>query len=532
MTGSGRRSAGRVGAAVSALLLAVALGAVACSSPPAVSDAGMPSSSDVASAMPSRLGSPTPPTASGLTWPSVVSSSASTGPARTVNPALPSGWRPVTPPPTPTTTGATARHSAVPSTAVTAATPVPSSTAISSTGPSSMPAFPAGTLIVTEADLATAAAAVAKMSTADKAGSVVMASSADAVGTDLVARLHLGGVILMGSRGIVDGTRGGTPAQVANVTAELQKQAADDPSGGPLLIATDQEYGDVTRLVNGFTTMPGASRLASIPDTAIATALTQQVAAAAAAEMLAVGISVDFAPVSDILPVDGASAIGDRSYGSDPQRVAKLVAAAVRGYQGAGVAATLKHFPGLGRVATDTHAALPTLSASCQSWNSHEAVPIRAGVDAGAALVMTGHVRLPAVGDDDAPASLNADVVTDLLRGKGRDGCAGLGFTGVTVSDSLQMAPVANNFSSGEAAVQALNAGEDLLLMPVRPAAAVSGIADAVKSGALPASRLDDAATRVLALRLATARIPRPSMDVIDSAAHRSVAAQAIAAAG
>ncbi len=253
----------------------------------------------------------------------------------------------------------------------------------------------------------------------------------------------------------------------------------------PPLIGTDQEYGDVVRLVNGFTDFPGESVLGSIPDLGTAGALTGRIAGAAAQELLAVGISVDFAPVSDVLPVDGESGIGDRSYGSDPQRDAALVSAAVSGYQDAGVAATLKHFPGLGRVPQDTHETLPTLDVSCSSWNSHEAVPLRAGIKAGVAMVMTGHVQLPAVGVEGIPASLSPTVVTDLLRGSGRDGCAGLGFGGVTVSDSLQMVPVANSYSSAQAAVLALQAGEDLLLMPVRPVDAAAGIVAAVKDGSL-----------------------------------------------
>ena len=373
---------------------------------------------------------------------------------------------------------------------------------------------------VTVADQLAAARAVAAMTPAERAGSVIMASSADAVGTDLVRRLHLGGVILMGREGTVDGTTGGTPTEVAAVTAALAAQAAP---GAPLLIGTDQEYGDVVRLVNGFTAFPGASVLAGRDDPALVT----RVAAAAAAELLAVGVNVDFAPDADLLPPDGASAIGDRSYGSDPHRVATFVAAAVRGYQSAGLVATLKHFPGIGRLATDTHTALPSLDTGCADWNAAERVPMAAGVAAGVAMVMTGHVRLPAVGDDDDPTSLSPDAVTDLLRGSGRDGCRGLGFTGVAVTDSLQMAPVADRYGSGAAAVRALQAGQDLLLMPVNPAAAVAGITAAVTDGALPAARLAQAATRVYALRLATSRVPRPGMDVVDSAAHRALARQA-----
>jgi beta-N-acetylhexosaminidase len=360
-----------------------------------------------------------------------------------------------------------------------------------------------------------------------------MADSADVIGTNALADNHFGGVIMMGAHGVPDGTPSGTPSQVLALTTSWRQQASGDPAGVPPLVGTDQEYGDVVRLVNGFTDFPGSSVLGSIPNLTTATALTRQIAAAAAQEMLAVGVDVDFAPVSDVLPTEGSSGIGERSYGSDPQRDASLVAAAVTGYQDAGVAATLKHFPGLGRVPQDTHVTLPTLGVSCSSWDSHEAVPLRAGIKAGAALVMTGHVLLPAVGaDGPSPASLSPNVVTDLLKGTGRDGCVGLGFGGVTVSDSLQMEPVAGQYSSGQAAVKALAAGEDLLLMPVRPDAAAAGIVNAVKDGTLPVQRLDDAATKVLALRLALARVQRPPLSVIDTPAHRGLAAQARRAAG
>ena len=385
---------------------------------------------------------------------------------------------------------------------------------------------------VTGADMTAAAAAVAAMSTADRAGAVVMASSADAVGTDLVARLHLGGVILMGSKGAIDGTAGGTPSEVATVAAELQAQVPAGQAGAPLLIGTDQESGLVTRLVNGFTDFPGADELAAIGDLDAAAGLTEQVTAASAAEMRAVGINVDFAPDADVSPESGGSGVAGRTFGSDPDRSARLVAAAVRGYQQGGVAATIKHFPGIGRTATDTHQALPTLTTDCAEWNAVEAVPMRGGVDAGAALVMTGHIDLPAVGTGGASSALSSAVVTDLLKGPGVAGCEGLNFQGVAVSDSFEMAPVVDNFGPAEAAWRGVAAGQDLVLMPTDPEAAVAGIVAAVEAGQLSADRLADAATRVYALRLAMSRVPAPGLDTVGSAEHEAIAARARAAAG
>lgn len=479
-----RARSGSTGARLIGALAAGCLVLAACSSAPAPGDAAAPASS-VAGVS---------PTASG---------------------AEPDSSTPVATSPTTTPTSSTPSPPAEP--APTTAAPAPPEPAV--------PVPPGG--LVTVADMTTAAAAVAAMSTADRAGLVVMASSADAVDTDLVARLHLGGVILMGSKGSIDGTSAGTPEQVAAVTAQLQSQVPAGQAGAPLLIATDQESGLVTRLVNGFTDFPGNQELSGIADITAAAAATEAVTAASGAELRAVGINVDFAPDADVLPQSGDSGVDGRTFGADPERSATLVAAAVRGYQSGGVAATVKHFPGIGRLATDTHQALPSLDVDCGQWNAVEAVPMQAGVDAGAALVMTGHIELPAVGAVGESSALSSAVVTDLLKGAGAGGCTGLNFAGVAVSDSFEMAPVVDNFSPSEAAWRGIAAGQDLVLMPVDPTAAVTGIAAAADSGQLPATRLAEAATRVYALRLALGRIPAPGLEVVGSAEHESVAANA-----
>lgn len=383
------------------------------------------------------------------------------------------------------------------------------------------------TIAVTAADRARAAEIVAGMTVRARAASVIMVTGKEAIGTGLLGRYPFGGVILFAPGGVVDGTASGTPSQVAAVTAGLRSDAAADPAGVPPLIATDQEYGAVQRLKNGFTSFPDAATFGSISSIDRATKLARAAATAAASEMRAVGVTVDFAPVFGVTPADGsASAIGQygRSYGSDPDRVAALVAAAVTGYQRGGVAAVMKHFPGLARISADSHVTLPTLKADCADWNAHEAIPARAGIEAGTLMVMTGHVLMPAIGDTRLPASISPDVVTDLLRGDGSGRCTGMGFGGVTVTDSLQMEPIVAHYNSGAAAVAALQAGEDLLLMPADPVAAVKGIVAAVKDGSLPQQRLDEAAAAVLAVRLASARVPTPPLTVVGSAKHRAIA--------
>ena len=383
---------------------------------------------------------------------------------------------------------------------------------------------------VTQDDIDKATAMVASLTIAQRAGSVVVASSADTVGTSEIADLGLAGLNLLGTRGVVAGTKAGTPAQVAGVITTLNAQRPAAQAGFPLLIGVDQEYGDVTRLVNGFTDLPGASELGSIKDLPTAVAMTTAAAEVSAAEMAAVGFNLDFAPVSDVLPTKGSSAIGNRSYGSDPQRVSALVAAAVQGYQSGGIAATLKHFPGIGGIAADSHVTLGTVTANCDQWNASGSAPVRAGVNAGVSLVMTGHTLFPAVDSGKEPTSLSQIVITDLLRGDPAkplaSGCLPVGFRGLTVSDSEVMAPIVNAYSTGEAAWRSLAAGEDIVLMPGSPAQAVAGIVGAVESKDLAEARLNEASVRAFALRSALSRTPRPALTTVNSAVHRAVAAQ------
>lgn len=384
--------------------------------------------------------------------------------------------------------------------------------------------------LITQDDIDRAVGMVASMTVAQKAGAVIMAGSGSAVGSRQVADLGLAGVNLLGTKGRLDGTGDGSPAEVVAVTDELESQVPAEQAGFPLLIGTDQEYGDVTRLSNGFTDLPGASELGSIDDLTTAIQRTQEAAAIAASEMAAVGINLDFAPVSDLLPVRGSSAIGDRSYGSDPDRVAALVTAAVAGYQSGGIAATLKHFPGIGQIAADSHLTLATVTADCAQWNENSAAPVRAGVDAGVSLVMVGHTLFPAVDSGPEPTSLSSIVISELLRGDpavpAGGGCTPIGFRGVAISDSFVMAPIANDYSPGEAAWRALAAGQDIVLMPASPSAAVDGISGAVADGSLLESRLNEAAVRVFALRAALSRTPRPDLSTVGSAEHEAAAAR------
>jgi beta-N-acetylhexosaminidase len=320
---------------------------------------------------------------------------------------------------------------------------------------------------------------------------------------ELVERYRVGGVILF-DRNITD------PAQVRTLTDGLRSAA-----GGPLLVGIDQEYGVVARLTDGVTGLPSAMASAAAGDPA----LTEAAWRVAGAELATLGVNVDFAPVADVLSDTSGGIIGTRSYGSDPALAADQVAAVVRGLQGAGVAATLKHFPGHGNTDVDSHSELPVVPAS-HPLAATDLPPFTAGIDAGAWLVMAGHLDVRQL-DPGQPASFSHPVLTGLLRDQ-------LGFEGVTVTDALNMAP-AQRWSPGEAAVRAVLAGADLLLMPPDLAAAYDGLLAAVEDGTLPRERLQEAATRVLALKQRVAG-PAGDLSLLDSPSHHRAVAPLAAA--
>jgi beta-N-acetylhexosaminidase len=279
----------------------------------------------------------------------------------------------------------------------------------------------------------------------------------------------LGGVVLFG-RNIRDAQ------QVAALTARLRAERAD------LVIATDEEGGDVTRLeATTGSSYPGNLALGVVDDVE----LTRRVAASIAADLAAAGVNLNFAPVADVNTNPGNPVIGVRSFGAEPELVARHVAAFVEGMQGAGVSACAKHFPGHGDTSTDSHLELPVAGGDLAA----HLLPFRAAVQAGVEAVMTAHVVVPELDAD--PATLSAAALR-LLRDE-------LGFSGLVVSDALEMRAVAGTVGPEEAAVRALAAGVDALclghdleLEPVHAA-----VVAAVESGRLSRERLADAAGRV-----------------------------------
>ncbi len=207
------------------------------------------------------------------------------------------------------------------------------------------------------------------------------------------------------------------------------------------------------------------------------------------------GFNVDFAPVADVLTNPDNQVIGSRSFGSDPQLDGEMVARVVEGLQEHRVLATLKHFPGHGNTEGDSHADTVWSNCTLEELQSTEFVPFEAGIEAGAACVMIGHINLPQATDDGLPATLSYEIVTGMLRDQ-------LGFNGVVITDSMGMGAISSYYSSGEAAVMALQAGCDIILSPVDLLEARQGILDALNSGALTEERLDESVCRILTTKL------------------------------
>jgi beta-N-acetylhexosaminidase len=276
----------------------------------------------------------------------------------------------------------------------------------------------------------------------------------------------------------------GSPFDIAAKLNALQTR-----SRLPLLISADLEWGAGMRLRGG-TAFPMVMAVGATGAPRDAYAIGE----AAALEGRAVGIHVNFAPDADLNNNPANPIINVRSFGENAQAVAGLVAQYVRGLQDHGMLATLKHFPGHGDTRVDSHIALPVVTADYAGLDSVELVPFRAGIRAGAGVVMSGHVAVPAVTGSATPATLSPAVLTDLLRDS-------LRFDGLVVTDALTMGAIVSQFGPGEAAVQAFLAGSDLLLMPADPDSAVTALVAAVANGRVPPARLDASVRRVLAIK-------------------------------
>lgn len=278
--------------------------------------------------------------------------------------------------------------------------------------------------------------------------------------------------------------------QVAQMLRTVQEGAKY-----PLLLTCDEEGGTVNRLMH----QVGTTYIGPMLDYADqGPEVARQNAATIAEDMSALGFNLDFAPVADVWSNPQNTVIGNRAYSHDFQQAAELIPAAVQGFHQGGVACSLKHFPGHGDTLEDSHLRSATIRKTLDALRQEELLPFQAGIDAGADLVMVGHLML---GEGTIPAVFSYDLVTGVLREE-------MGFQGLVITDGLEMKAMTDHYSSEEVARNAIQAGVDLLLCPPDLEASLNALKDAVTEGLISEERIDLSVTRVLHLKLTYGLFP------------------------
>ncbi|MGI9598167.1 MAG: glycoside hydrolase family 3 protein [Acidimicrobiales bacterium] len=296
---------------------------------------------------------------------------------------------------------------------------------------------------------------------------------------EIVSAYGLGGVIYLEAN--ID-----SAPQLKGLSRQLQ-DAALAGSGIGLLVAIDQEGGRVSRLSDEVTLFPPASDLAGDPR------LVRETSYITGQQVQQQGINVVLAPVADVVEPGQVSFIGNRSFGSDPEVVADMVAAAVDGLQQSGVAAAVKHWPGHGATRVDSHNSLPTVDVDRALWDQRERVPFAAAIEEDVAIVLVGHLAMPSLDGSALPATVSPTLINGLLRSE-------LGFDGVVMSDALNMGAV-GDIPRSDVVVESVLAGVDIVLIPPSLKEASAGLNQAVEDGTISTEVLDQAVVRVLRLK-------------------------------
>lgn len=337
----------------------------------------------------------------------------------------------------------------------------------------------------------------------------------------MIEEEHVGGIILF-VRNI------GTPKEVLQLTSDLQMRAKQAGQPLPLLISIDQENGSVRRLGEGTTVFPGNMLLGAADEDQV----TRDIAKATADELNALGINMNFAPVLDVNNNPHNPVIGVRSFGEAAEDVSRHGMAYIKGYREAGGIPTIKHFPGHGDTATDSHLALPIIPHDLERLKEVELLPFQRAIEAGVDCVMSAHISFPALEPKKGvPATLSHSVITGLLREK-------MGFDGVVTTDCLEMDAISGTVGTAEGALQALRAGVDILLVSHTHAVqkeTIEHIAQAVEAGELQEEVIDRAVSRILRLKeqyVSWDSIPSAGGDdlsTVGNEAHRKRSEQAYA---
>ncbi|PWS53141.1 beta-N-acetylhexosaminidase, partial [Streptomyces sp. FT05W] len=302
---------------------------------------------------------------------------------------------------------------------------------------------------------------------------------------ELISTYHVGGIIYFAW---AHNTR--DPHQIADLSNGIQRAGLAGRTPLPLLVSTDQEHGIVCRVGEPATLLPGAMALGAGGSRSDA----RTAGRIAGAELAALGINQNYAPDADVNVNPANPVIGVRSFGSDPESVAGMVAAQVKGYQSSGIASTAKHFPGHGDTSTDSHTGLPVIRHTREQWAELDAPPFRAAVAAGIDSIMTAHIVVPALDPSEDPATLSHPILTGILREE-------LGYDGVVVTDALGMEGVRTKYGDERVPVLALLAGVDQLLNPPDLKVAWNAVLGAVRSGEISEARIEESILRILRLK-------------------------------
>ena len=281
--------------------------------------------------------------------------------------------------------------------------------------------------------------------------------------------------------------------QTSRMLASVQ-EISMERIGLPLFLAVDEEGGRVRRVSGRLEDIPYIPEMSSVGDTGNP-AQALEIGRTIGGYLRQLGFNVDFAPVADVLTDPANTVIGDRSFGADPDQAGRMVSQETAGLREQGVCATLKHFPGHGDTDGDSHQGFVFSDKTLEELRNCELIPFEDGIRAGAEFVMAGHISLPNVIGDDTPASLSHTILTDLLRND-------LGFEGIIITDALNMGAIRNRYDSGDAAIRALLAGADMILMPADFQSARSAVLEAVMDGRIGTGRLDASLRRIISLKL------------------------------
>ncbi|HET7577856.1 MAG TPA: beta-N-acetylhexosaminidase [Bacillales bacterium] len=330
---------------------------------------------------------------------------------------------------------------------------------------------------------------IGDMTLDEKIGQLVMVGINGTKANDqtrqLIQQYHVGGVILYGNN--IQ-----TPSQSVKLINQLKAINAKAENPLPLFISVDQEGGRVERMPDEIVNLPSNEKIGNVNDPHFSYKVGQLIGQ----ELQDFGFNMDFAPVLDIRSRSAKSVIGDRSFSSDKQVVSRLGVATMRGIQSQNVVSVIKHFPGYGGATIDAHTGLPKEKYGIDRLMKTEWYPYQKAIAAGADTVMVTHILLPQL-DSHFPASMSRSIITGMLRNK-------LGFDGVVITDDMTMGAIAKHYSIDQAAVQAVKAGADIVLVSFHPDEQISvikALKHAVQNGDISEERINKSVERILRLK-------------------------------